>query len=262
MKLSKKNKRAFPAFTLIELLVVIAIIAILAAMLLPALTKAKQKAQQTYCLNSQKQLALSIIMYAGDYNDIMPADASRIATHGEDWIYWQIGGTVVNGITYNVAQSPVLTLINAGTNILRCPMDINNTARIAARLNAYDFSYSANGYQYAPNAVEVFSTWTGTVGNGWIPAKLSWTHNPANKIMLAEEPAWAGEIPPACLAVNPTSSSFIIDDGRWVPGSGVGNGNTITIRHGGRGNANFADGHAQTVDYIFAANTNNFDPRL
>jgi prepilin-type N-terminal cleavage/methylation domain-containing protein len=57
MKLSKKNKRAFPAFTLIELLVVIAIIAILAAMLLPALNKAKQKAQQTYCLNSQKQLA-------------------------------------------------------------------------------------------------------------------------------------------------------------------------------------------------------------
>jgi prepilin-type processing-associated H-X9-DG protein len=80
--------------------------------------------------------------------------------------------------------------------------------------------------------------------------------------MLAEEPAWAGEVPPACLAVNPTASNFIIDDGRWVPGSGVGNGNTITIRHGGRGNANFADGHAQTVDYIFAANTNNFDPRL
>jgi prepilin-type N-terminal cleavage/methylation domain-containing protein/prepilin-type processing-associated H-X9-DG protein len=259
MKLSKTNKRAFPAFTLIELLVVIAIIAILAAMLLPALTKAKQKAQQTYCLNSQKQLALSIIMYAGNYNDTMPADASRVGTHGEDWIYWQITGTVVNGTTYYAQQSPVLTTINAGTNILLCPMDINNTSRIAARLTAYDFSYSANGYQYAPTAPEVFSTWnTGT----WLPAKLNWTHNPANKIMLAEEPAWAGEIPPACLAVNPTASNFIIDDGRWVPGSGVGHGNTIGIRHGGRGNANFADGHAQTVDYIFASNTNNFDPRL
>src|SRR6202012_1981869 len=97
MKLSKINKRAFPAFTLIELLVVIAIIAILAAMLLAALTKAKQKAQQTYWLNSQKQLALSIVMYAGNYNDTMAAHASPISTHGEDWMYRRMAVSLVNG---------------------------------------------------------------------------------------------------------------------------------------------------------------------
>lgn len=62
-----RSKRT--GFTLIELLVVIAIIAILAAMLLPALTKAKQKAQGIQCMSNLKQLQLGAIMYSGDNND-------------------------------------------------------------------------------------------------------------------------------------------------------------------------------------------------
>src|SRR5438445_10655158 len=79
-------RTADSAFTLVELLIVIAIIAILAALLLPVLSKAKQRAQAAYCMNNNKQITLALHVYASDYHEWLPPNS-----------YLSLAGDITNG---------------------------------------------------------------------------------------------------------------------------------------------------------------------
>ena len=113
-------------FTLIELLVVIAIIAILAGMLLPALGKAKTKAQGNQCMSNQRQLTLAWILYAGDHSDNLVWN--DLTSDGSGWVRGILDYNGANPHNTNVANLldpnyAKLAPYTQSAGIYKCPAD-------------------------------------------------------------------------------------------------------------------------------------------
>jgi prepilin-type N-terminal cleavage/methylation domain-containing protein/prepilin-type processing-associated H-X9-DG protein len=233
----KKHLRA--GFTLIELLVVIAIIAILAAMLMPALTKAKAKAQGVYCMSNQKQLTLAWILYSDDnQSNLVPNHDGGTTDYKLSWVpgWLNFAPNNKDNTNLNYLLASKIGPYTRNPGIYHCPADIYSCQMFGgrtARVRSVGMNGFIEGNAYRGEHDGGSSHWY----NGWYSyQKMTDIKDPPPTKLWVFVDEQADSINDGWTIMNPTDVNNWVD----LPAS----------YHNGACGFGFADGHAEIKKWL------------
>jgi len=265
-------RKSRTGFTLIELLVVIAIIAILAAILFPVFAKAREKARQASCVSNVKQLALSVIMYAQDYDETFPPNYAESPTeplgdHNEwlddtgTYFYWGYPAG-----PYLVSWQGLIYPYTKSLEVANCP-DTPSGIGDHVGIGSYGANVNVMGIPATLHGSGATNSWDGSnyVPQGWCGSKTdAQVSDPAGTYLIMDygdaTASWATTFNPYNCDYLPGTGSFpdaaayAAANAADAPGSDAGgwigdpHGNLtdfLTGRHSGGVVVGFADGHAK-----------------
>jgi len=224
-------ERMFPGkrgFTLIELLVVIAIIAILAAILFPVFAQAREQARKTSCLSNLNQMGKAVIMYTQDYDETFPmvyGGYGSIARAAEYLLTYPYVKNVDAWRCPSASPSDGAGWPDSIADVLGVP-----------RSNGRRFNY---GYNWG---VLIYA------GGGLLEAEA---RTPSGQTYQAGKPMAALVAPADVFVYSDSYDTYRPTMGTdWILDSYTGPARNSSLRHGGRFNVAFADGHAKNMQWI------------